>query len=95
MFVLVIYDISTKDRAGRRRLYKVAKICSEYGVPVQKSVYEIETNAGNFRVFDGKIREILKEEDNVRYYMLGNHYQNKIVNLGSAREQWDRENYIV
>ena len=40
MEVLVTYDIATADRAGERRLARVAKICESYGLRVQYSVFE-------------------------------------------------------
>lgn len=93
--VVVVYDISTKSPAGAGRLRKIAKLCSDYGVPVQKSVYEVETDAGRFRTFNAMVKKIIKKEDNVRYYMLGNNYRQQIVNVGKEKAQWDRENYII
>ena len=40
MLVVVSYDVSTVDRAGRRRLRRVAKTCLDYGQRVQNSVFE-------------------------------------------------------
>ena len=40
MFVLITYDVSTEDTAGKKRLRRVAKICMNYGVRVQNSVFE-------------------------------------------------------
>ena len=31
MLVLVTYDVSTEDDAGKRRLHQVAKQCEKYG----------------------------------------------------------------
>ena len=93
--VLVVYDISTKDVAGTARLRKVAKLCADNGVSVQKSVYEIETDAGHFRAFNRKLERIIQKDDNVRYYMLGNRYQTRIINVGKEKVRWDRENYVV
>ena len=42
MMVLVSYDVTTIDTAGRRRLRRVAKACQDYGQRVQLSVFEIE-----------------------------------------------------
>ncbi|WP_084219149.1 CRISPR-associated endonuclease Cas2, partial [Syntrophorhabdus aromaticivorans] len=39
MFVLVSYDVSTKDPKGARRLHRVAKVCRDYGQRVQYSVF--------------------------------------------------------
>ncbi|MCL4181676.1 MAG: CRISPR-associated endonuclease Cas2 [Verrucomicrobia bacterium] len=38
MHVLVTYDVSTIDPAGRRRLRRIAKACLDYGQRVQNSV---------------------------------------------------------
>lgn len=95
MLVLVMYDISTKDVGGMNRLRKIAKLCSDYGVPVQKSVYEIETDAGRFDSFSKMVKNIIHKSDSVRYYLLGNHYKGKIVNVGKEMIGWDRENYII
>ena len=40
MLVLVTYDVSTQDNAGKRRLHQVAKRCEQYGQRVQNSVFE-------------------------------------------------------
>ncbi len=40
MLVLITYDVSTVERAGQRRLRRVAQACEDYGVRVQKSVFE-------------------------------------------------------
>jgi len=40
MFILITYDVSTADAAGRKRLRKVAKLCVNYGMRVQNSVFE-------------------------------------------------------
>lgn len=40
MLVPVTYDVSTVDKAGRRRLQRVAKACLDFGQRVQNSVFE-------------------------------------------------------
>ena len=42
MYILVTYDVNTMDKAGARRLRKVAKACLDYGHRVQNSVFECE-----------------------------------------------------
>ena len=42
MMVLVTYDVSLADPEGQRRLRRLAKICLDYGVRVQYSVFECE-----------------------------------------------------
>lgn len=40
MLVLVTYDVNTETAAGRKRLRKIAKECTNYGQRVQFSVFE-------------------------------------------------------
>ena len=42
MYILVTYDVDTTDKAGQRRLRRVAKACIDYGQRVQNSVFECE-----------------------------------------------------
>ena len=52
MLVLVSYDVSTRDEAGRRRLRRVARLCEDRGQRVQNSVFECLVDAAqwiNFR----------------------------------------------
>ena len=40
MLVLITYDVNTETPAGKRRLRQVAKLCTDHGQRVQKSVFE-------------------------------------------------------
>ena len=40
MRLLITYDVATRDAAGEKRLRRVARACEDYGVRVQKSVFE-------------------------------------------------------
>ena len=42
MLILIAYDVSTTDRAGQRRLRRVARACKDYGTRVQKSLFECQ-----------------------------------------------------
>ena len=42
MLILVAYDVSTVEKAGVRRLRRVAQACEDYGTRVQKSVFECQ-----------------------------------------------------
>ena len=48
MYVLVTYDVSTQDKAGRKRLRTIAKICLDYGQRVQNSVFELLVDPGQW-----------------------------------------------
>lgn len=95
MMVLVSYDVSTTDAAGRKRLRKVAKQCQNYGQRVQNSVFEIDTDYGTFlKVRDALLKLIDQEQDSLRFYYLGNHWERRIEHFG-AKESYDPEGVII
>lgn len=49
MLVLITYDVNTETAAGRSRLRKVAKQCTNYGQRVQNSVFECNMDAAKCR----------------------------------------------
>lgn len=85
MLVLVTYDISLEDENGASRLRRVAKLCQNYGVRVQNSVFECRIDAARYAHLKHLIeKEINKEKDSVRFYSLGNHFCGKIEHLGKV-----------
>ena len=95
MMVLISYDVSTTDAAGRKRLRKVAKQCQNYGQRVQNSVFEIDTDYGTFlKVKDALLKLIDEEQDSLRFYYLGNHWERRIEHFG-AKESYDPEGVII
>jgi len=71
MLILVTYDVSTVELAGRRRLRRVAQACEDYGTRVQKSVFECQVGRKEWaRLRDRLLSEIKTEEDSLRFYFL-------------------------
>jgi len=95
MMVLVSYDVSTVDLAGKRRLRHVAKTCENYGIRVQNSVFECNVDQAQWTVLRARLLEIFDSEtDSLRFYFLGNNYQRRIEHHG-AKEAVDVEELIV
>jgi len=64
--MIVAYDI-----ADERRLARVAKIVKDYGIRVQKSIFEVTVNDGVFAEMKGRIEDVIVEdEDGVKYFPL-------------------------
>lgn len=83
MLVLITYDVNTEDAGGRRRLRKIAKKCVDYGQRVQNSVFECSLDAAQCRRLQAELVEMIdKERDSLRFYYLGNKYENKIEHFG-------------
>lgn len=71
MLVLVTYDVSTVETAGRRRLRRVARACEDYGTRVQKSVFECQVGKTEWvNLRHRLLSEIKEEEDSIRFYFL-------------------------
>lgn len=84
MLVLITYDVSTQDSAGKKRLRKVAKECVNYGQRVQNSVFECILDASQTLILKDKLISLIdKNKDSLRFYYLGNKYQTKIEHFGT------------
>ena len=71
MMILVAYDVSTVEKAGQRRLRRVAQACEDYGVRVQKSVFECQVGQTEWvSLRDRLLREIKTNTDSLRFYFL-------------------------
>lgn len=71
MFVLITYDVATTDKAGTRRLRRVAQACKDFGQRVQNSVFECKVDAKSWVLLRERLlREIKAEEDSLRFYFL-------------------------
>jgi CRISPR-associated protein Cas2 len=85
MLVLITYDVETVTSQGRKRLRKVAKECTNYGLRVQNSVFECLLMESQLILLKAKIDEIIDSEtDSVRFYMLGNNWERRIITIGKS-----------
>lgn len=95
MLVLISYDVSTQDAAGRRRLRLIAKQCVNYGQRVQNSVFECLLDAAQLRALQAKLCGIMdKEKDSLRFYNLGDRYQTRIEHFG-AKPGYDPSEALI
>ncbi len=66
MNMIVAYDI-----ANPRRLNRVAKVVKDYGIRVQKSIFEVSLDKRLFAEMTARIeKEIEPSEDGVKYFPL-------------------------
>jgi len=95
MFVLVSYDVSTMDKAGRRRLRRVAKVCKNYGQRVQFSVFECLVDPAQWTLMRQKlVDEINQKTDSLRFYFLGSNWQRRVEHVG-AKEGVEQEGPLI
>ncbi len=71
MFILIAYDVSTSDKAGQKRLRRVARTCEDYGVRVQKSIFECQVGKTEWAMLRGRLlKEMDPRQDSLRFYHL-------------------------
>lgn len=95
ILILITYDVSTQDAAGRKRLRRVAKECVNYGQRVQNSVFECILDSSQLLLVKDKLLSIIDpKEDSLRFYNLGNKYQAKVEHYG-AKTSYEAEGTLI
>lgn len=85
MLILITYYVSTVEKAGHRRLRRVARACEDYGVRVQKSVFECQVGKTEWVLLRQRLlNEIQADEDSLRFYFLDETAKSKTRSNGSA-----------
>jgi len=86
MMMLLTYDVNLSEKDGERRLRKVAKICENYGVRVQNSVFELLIDPTQFIELKARLEKVIDMEmDSVRFYRLGDNWENRVETLGRQK----------
>jgi CRISPR-associated protein Cas2 len=85
MLVIVSYDVSTKSPAGATRLRKIAEACLDFGIRVQRSVFECNVDPAQWEVLKHRLLSLYKnDEDSLRFYFLGSNWERRIEHYGKA-----------
>lgn len=83
MVMLVTYDVSTSNAAGKRRLRMIAKICLDYGQRVQNSVFELDLDHAKWVECRARLLDAMEPaEDSLRFYRLGNQWRKRVEHIG-------------
>jgi CRISPR-associated protein Cas2 len=95
MYVLVTYDVSTVDAAGRRRLRHVAKTCLDFGQRVQNSVFELKVDPGQWAECKQRLLNLIDpERDSLRFYYLGANWKRRVEHAG-AKPSYDVDGPLI
>jgi len=95
MYVLVTYDVSTVDAAGRRRLRHVAKTCLDFGQRVQNSVFELKVDPGQWAECKQRLLDLIDpEKDSLRFYYLGANWKRRVEHAG-AKPSYDVDGPLI
>ena len=95
MMVLITYDVNVTSPIGKRRLRRVAKICTNHGQRVQNSVFECLLEPAMWVKMKAELeQEIDPETDSLRYYFLGANWRKRVEHIG-AKEAYDPEGPLI
>ena len=95
MMVLVSYDVSTKNDAGRRRLRRVARVCEDFGQRVQNSVFECLVDPAQWVSLRARlVEEADAAHDSLRFYFLGAEWKRRVEHVGS-KLAYDPEGSLI
>ena len=95
MLLLITYDVSTMDAAGKTRLRRVAKRCVDYGQRVQNSVFECLVDEAQYRVLKHELEKLIDPaQDSLRFYNLGNKYHHRIEHIG-VKEGYEADGVLM
>ena len=84
MMVLVSYDVSTIDKAGQRRLRRVAKTCLDFGLRVQNSVFECIIDPAQWTLLRNKLLSLFDpDSDSLRFYFMGANWTSRVEHHGT------------
>lgn len=84
--MLISYDVNTEDKAGRRRLRRIARTCQDYGQRVQFSVFECEVSPARWVELRARLLAAMDPAvDSLRFYNLGADGQRRIEHVGNRK----------
>ena len=74
----------------------VAKACVAHGQRVQNSVFECLLSEAQFSELRHRLEQLIDpESDSLRFYLLGNHYENKVVHVGAKQTYAPEEPLMI
>ena len=83
MYILVTYDVDTISESGQKRLRQVAKICKDYGIRVQNSVFECDVTETQYVRLKAELSDAMDNQlDSIRFYLLNKNDNRRVVTLG-------------
>ena len=86
MLIVVGYDVNTEKAPGRRRLRRMARACKDFGLRVQKSVFECKVGDSQWVQLKHRLLDEMNEkEDSLRFYFIDESAQKKTEHHGLGK----------
>lgn len=84
MLVLITYDVNLTSETGSKRLRKISKICLDYGIRVQYSVFECEITPAQWVELKAALLDVYDSDlDSLRFYQLGSNWKHRVEHHGA------------
>ena len=80
--------------SNARRLYRVSRICEDYGVRIEKSVFECNLDERTFHELWAKLASIVTDFDGIVDYPIGLLDLKKIQTLGGVKRREPEKTYV-
>jgi CRISPR-associated protein Cas2 len=91
MNMIVAYDI-----AHPRRLQRIAKIMKDYGLRVQKSIFEVDVSEYQFREMKRRAElEMVVEEDGVKFFPICGRCSDTVLTLGRGVKIEEQGSFLI
>lgn len=95
VLLLITYDVSTADDAGKKRLRRVARLLENRGQRVQNSVFECWLDPAQYTELRAAIESAIDpDRDSVRYYHLGANWKRRVDHVG-AKPSYDPQGPLI
>ena len=86
MLLVVAYDVNTETKEGRKRLRRVARACEDFGLRVQKSVFECVLRERDWVQLRARLLgEIDANKDSLRFYFLDESARGRTEHYGVGK----------
>lgn len=91
MNMIVAYDITDS-----KRLQRIAKIMKDYGLRVQKSIFEVEVHDRQFAVMKWRVEaEMDLTKDGVKYFSLCDRCCDTVITYGRCMKAEEQGSFLV
>ena len=95
MMVVIAYDVNTEASEGKKRLRKVAKQCTDYGLRVQNSVFECLVDTAQLKQLQHRLLQLIDPDtDSLRFYYLQDNWRGRVEHFG-AKPGTDLEGSLI
>ncbi len=88
--------IAAYDIANPKRLQRIAKIMKDYGLRVQKSIFEVDVDERMFAVMKWRVEaEMDLSKDGVKYFPLCGRCCDTVITFGRGMKTEEQGSFLI